>query len=407
MSGPSRTPPATPRDRVDDMAQDSAERPLLVRVLLNPAAAVDLSPAAWDLLLRQARRANLAGRLARQMADGGWLDQLPAPVQPHLRAALLLSRRQAQMLGREVDLLRETLADLPGPLILLKGAAYALGGHSPAPGRMFSDIDLLLPPDQLARAETTLLVQGWAFDDLDRYDQRYYRQWMHELPPLHHKRRGTSLDLHHTLLPPTARTPLNSRALFDAPRELPGRPGVFVLPPEDMLLHSAAHLFHEGELPNGLRDLFDLDALLREFGAIDGFWTRLLARSAHIGLNRPLALALRYTRRWLDTPFPDALLEQLPTPSTWRQRVLDACYRRALRPAHESCRLPGHDLAALALYVRSHWLRMPLPLLARHLVRKGWARLTESPQTPDAPAAPTAPPTQPPVLTADADHQPH
>ncbi len=372
-------PPSDER-RTVDARTDAADRPLLVRVLLDPAQALTLSPAAWDLLLRQARRSNLAGRLARQMADAGWLERLPAPVQPHLHAALLLSRRQTQMLAREVDLLRETLAELPGPLILLKGAAYALGGHAPAPGRMFSDIDLLLPPDQLARAETTLLVHGWAFDDLDRYDQRYYRQWMHELPPLHHKRRGTSLDLHHTLLPPTARTPLNSRALFDAPRPLPGRPGVFVLPPEDMLLHSAAHLFHEGELPNGLRDLFDLDALLREFGAVDGFWPRLLARASHIGLTGPLALALRYTRRWLDTPFPYELLDELPAHGSVQRRLLDACYRRLLRPAHESCRLPGHDLAALALYVRAHWLRMPVPLLARHLARKGWARLTDSPR---------------------------
>ena len=98
-------------------------RPLLVRVLLQPAIAVSLSLADWDLLLRQARRSNLAGKLAELMDTGGWLAALPAPVQPHLRSALLLSRRQAQMLRREVDLLRQTLADLPGPLILLNAAA--------------------------------------------------------------------------------------------------------------------------------------------------------------------------------------------------------------------------------------------------------------------------------------------
>lgn len=364
-------------------------RPLLVRVLLQPAIAVGLSLRDWDLLLRQARRSNLAGKLAEQMEAGGWLDALPAPVQPHLRSALLLSRRQVQMLRREVDLLRQTLAELPGPLVLLKGAAYALGGHAPAPGRMFGDIDLLIRPEQLPRCETTLLVHGWEFDeDLDAYDQRYYRNWMHELPPLRHKRRGTSLDVHHTLLPPTARTPLDSPALFDAPRPLPGLPGVFVLPPEDMLLHSAAHLFHEGELPNGLRDLFDLDALLREFGAIDGFWPRLAGRARRIGLSRPLWLALRYTRMLLDTPYPDELPGDLgPPPGPLALRLLDACYRRALRPDHDSCRLPGHALAESALYVRSHWLRMPFGLLALHLTRKAWGRMTAVPEAPkvDAP----------------------
>jgi Uncharacterised nucleotidyltransferase len=358
------------------------DRPLLVRVLLAPALGPGLSLTEWDLLLRQARRANLAGKLAHLAQSGGWLDELPAPVQAHLRSALLLSERQAQMLAREARFLAQALAELAGPVILLKGAAYALGGHAPAPGRMFTDIDLLLRADQLPRAEIALMVHGWDFDPLDDYDQRYYREWMHELPPLHHRRRGTSLDVHHSLLPPTARTPLNTAALFDHPRALPGHPGLSVLPPEDMLLHSAAHLFHEGELPNGLRDLFDLDALIREFSAMEGFWPRLLGRAAHIGLQHPLALALRYTQRWLDTPVPveatAALADQV---RGWHQPLLDAAYRRALRPAHDSCRLPGQALAELALYVRAHWLRMPAPLLARHLVRKAWGRLTAAPQT--------------------------
>lgn len=373
MTAARHAPPlrADPDVRVD--------RPLLVRVLLRPALADALSLSDWDLLLRQARRANLAGTLAVRLAAPGPLERLPAPVRPHLDSALLLSRRQVQMLGREVDLLMATLDELPGPRILLKGAAYVLGGHRPAAGRLFSDIDLMVPSAQVPRAETLLMVDGWEFDALDDYDQRYYRQWMHELPPLHHRRRGVSLDLHHRLLPPTARTPLDNEALFDAPRELPDRPGVFVLPPEDMLLHSAAHLFHEGELPNGLRDLFDLDALMREFDALDGFWPRLLARARQIGLAGPLALALHYTQALLDTPLPDGLLDELPPAAPWRRRLLDACYRRALRPPHDSCRLPGHDVAELALYVRAHWLRMPMPLLSQHLARKAWRRLTHGP----------------------------
>ena len=32
----------------------------------------------------------------------------------------------------------------------------------------------------------------------------------------------------------------------------------------------------------------------------------------------------------------------------------------------------GASLSAFALYLRSHWLRMPPLLLARHLLRKGF-----------------------------------
>jgi hypothetical protein len=36
-----------------------------------------------------------------------------------------------------------------------------------------------------------------------------------------------------------------------------------------MVLHSATHLFYDGELNHGLRDLVDLDDLLRHFSGAD------------------------------------------------------------------------------------------------------------------------------------------
>ena len=83
------------------------------------------------------------------------------------------------------------------------------------------------------------------------YDQRYYRQWMHELPPLQHLDRGTSLDVHHTILPPTADSRIDARKLWEHIVDVPGFEGVHVLCRADMVLHSATHLFHEGEWENG------------------------------------------------------------------------------------------------------------------------------------------------------------
>jgi hypothetical protein len=198
---------------------------------------------------------------------------------------------------------------------------------------------------------------------------------MHEIPPLHHQQRDTALDLHHSILPPTARVQVNTAALFEDARELPDLPGLYVLAPVTMFLHSAAHLFHEGELDNGLRDLFDLDALLRDFGADPGFWADLVPRARVLGLTRPLFHALRYTTRLLGTPVPDDAMQQAAADAPPAQALLDACYERALMPVHASCDSPLTAPARLALYVRSHWLRMPLGLLARHLGRKAWLRL--------------------------------
>jgi hypothetical protein len=196
---------------------------------------------------------------------------------------------------------------------------------------------------------------------------------MHEIPPLTHRFRGTALDVHHAILPETARVKVNTAALFDALVAVAGHPGMHVLPPWDMFLHSATHLFHEGEFDSGLRDLFDLDSLLRHFGqSVPGFWDGLVPRARQLGLTRPLFYALRYTTRMLQTPVPAAVLQAAAAggPPVGVRQCMDACYARALRPMHASSDGWWSGPARTALYVRSHWIRMPFLLLAYHLGRK-------------------------------------
>jgi hypothetical protein len=212
------------------------------------------------------------------------------------------------------------------------------------------------------------MMTGWQSTALDAYDQRYYRRWMHELPAMQHIFRGTALDVHHTILPPTARLKPDPRLLVEASVEIPGLPGVRTLALPDLILHSATHLFHEGEPDNLLRDLTDLDALLRHLGTTPGNWDALVARAQQLGLEGPLRLALRYTCRVLGTPVP-AALDCLGAGGPG-QRLLDAIYSRVLRPQHPSTADALSPLARKSLYIRAHWLRMPPHLLAYHLAHK-------------------------------------
>ncbi|MCV2350777.1 nucleotidyltransferase family protein [Paucibacter sp. Y2R2-4] len=356
--------------------------PLLVSALLHPASCSALSLSDWDLLVRQARRANLLATLGLRLQSSGQQAQVPSCAWVHFESALVLVRRQSAAVANEVGHIRKALAAVDAPLVLLKGAAYLLSSHPAAAGRMFSDVDILVPQQHLGQVEAALMVNGWQFGDLDAYDSRYYRQWMHELPPLMHMRRQTTLDVHHTILPPTASTKINSQALFEDLVPVEGQAGVFVLSPEAMLLHSATHLFHEGEFDNGLRDLVDLDVLLRTLGGEAMDWRSLLSRAQRLGLEQVLGLALRCVRRLLGTPLPADLLlnTQAESASGLVTRALDFAYLRALRPQHASCKLPGSDLALSGLYIRSHYLRMPSHLLAYHLARKLILRSFTSPE---------------------------
>ena len=195
---------------------------------------------------------------------------------------------------------------------------------------------------------------------------------MHELPPLQHEKRQTAIDVHHTIVPPTSRFAVDGKRLRDAAIPVPGTTRFAVLAPPDMVLHSAVHLFTEGEFGRGLRDLCDLDALLRYFSAKDPhFWDTLAHRAVSFSLERAMHYALRFAAATLGTPVPERLLT-VGAPAAPAERVMDTLLDRALRPLHESCADRMTSLALFLLYIRGHYLRMPLGLLMPHLFRKAF-----------------------------------
>ncbi len=351
-------------------------RDAVLPIIRDPASALGLGMQGWDNLLREAWIANLSARIAEDLAHLGPPDLVPPPVRPHLLSARRIAQRQRIATLAEIERVRTALADGGIRLVLLKGAAYLAADLPNALGRVFGDIDLLVPRALLIETEAMALKHGWIGTHHDAYDQRYYRQWMHELPPLHHVVRESTLDVHHNILPATARRPPDA-ALLLADAVETTIPGIFVLAPPDMVLHSACHLFHEGELDNGLRDLVDLDGLLRHFGGTPDFWDRLETRAGALHLERPLRYALRMCELMLGTPFPRPLLDNhAPWPADFRERMLEQLYLRGLRPNHPLAGDRWTPLARWLLYVRGHWLRMPPHLLAAHLSRKAWLRWT-------------------------------
>jgi hypothetical protein len=349
---------------------------MLLAALREPVTMTALDPAQWDLLLRQARSAGLLGRLGVLAAGLRDYQHIPQQVRHHLESARAVAARQASAVRWEVDRIMNALQGIQVQVVLLKGAAYVLRDLPAARGRSFADVDVMVPRAELAAVETALARAGWWNLHHDAYDQRYYRDWMHELPPLRHIRRSSVLDLHHTILPPTAGLKLDPPLLFAAAQPLEDVPGAAVLAPCDMVLHSAAHLFFDGELDHGLRDICDLADLFETFGQDDAFWPALPARAKALDLTLPLAYALRY----LPYVAPPAVADAARTVTAAlgltpvRGWVMDALFERALAPVHESCSDPYTGIARWAVYVRAHRLRMPLHLLVPHLVRKAVKR---------------------------------
>jgi len=360
-----------------------------LRVLRDPAAAAQFDRREWTELFGSARHANLLSRVAWLLNDDSRRQALPPRAIELLSAAWPNADHHGRMIRWEVRRITAALRDLDTRIVLLKGAAYVMAGLPVARGRLATDVDILLPKHAIRAAETALMAAGWEAVKLHPYDQRFYREWAHELPPLKHATRRTVIDVHHNILPVSGRVHPDPDLLLEAavPIEAAGRAarpgetlhsGLWTLGPEDMVLHNAAHLFQDGDLAGSVRDLVDADALVRDFGArVPGFWDRLPRRARQHGLERPLFYVLRYASRLLDTPVPPAVIEALARPPAVVVALMDRLVSRALLPMSGAHGTFGEESARLLLYVRSHWLRMPPLQLAAHLSRKAMRRWSD------------------------------
>jgi hypothetical protein len=344
---------------------------LLLDVLIDPGFGKRLKAGEWDLLLRMARRTRLLGRLAVVMDEMDLTQQLPARVLDHFAAARVFVNWRQRAARWEINRILAALQGSEVPLVLLKGSAYILAGLPPARGRLLSDVDLLVPAASLESIEQTLLGSGWEGVKLEQYDQRYYRTWMHELPPLRHPERGFEVDIHHTISPLTSRLNPDPEKLFRDSIPLED-PRLRVLQPVDMVLHSAVHLFYDGEFINGLRDLVDLADLFGYFGTRAGFWGELVQRAREQDLQRPLFYAMRYAQRLLEADIPDAAMADIVAgaPPRLVLHLMDRLIEWVMVPDHPDFPQRRTAVAQWLLYVRSHWLRMPPGLLLQHLALK-------------------------------------
>lgn len=336
-----------------------------------------LAPREWETLLSQARVSRLSARLAVRFHRQGWMAEVPTAPARHLESAWRAADRLRLDVLAETDHLHEALRGLPTPVVLLKGAAYVAANLPPAAGRLFSDLDIMVSRDQLQATEVRLMAAGWIPEKLTPYDDRYYRTWMHELPPLQHVQRKSYLDVHHTIAPPTSRYRIDGAALLSRCVPVDGEPRFLVLAPPDMVLHSAVHLMQEGDFGGGLRDLLDINDLLLHFAAKSpDFWRELVDRAKELKLTTPLFHVLAQLRRLFGTEAPPAqraTIEAMAPPALSR-KLMSSLLTIALRPAHVSCDSRFTGTARWLLYIRSHWLRMPWYQIVPHLIRKSVVR---------------------------------
>jgi hypothetical protein len=288
------------------------------------------------------RRHQLTPWLYHTTMQRQWATELPPPVLATLRHDYALSLRAALQQEREISGVIQALAAAGVETTVLKGAElrYRLYGD---PGvRTISDLDLLVSPAALARAEGALAGLGYHLYGEHQLRAAAWQQVGSEniyVPPpplallvdLHWE---TTSVFHYYRLP---YEPLRQAALA---LDLYGAP-VFVLAPEHTLIHLCLEACED--FPR-LNLLLDLAVMLRE-APVD--WDRFLKAAAQFHCQRPVFLMLSLLSRFLPRQVPPPVMAAL------------AEYRPTL-------------IELAVLHPRLRYLTLGLPSFWRHRNLQGW-----------------------------------
>lgn len=332
----------------------------LLRVLANPEAARNLKSTEWELLLSEAGRTRMTGRVAH-LLYAAEISGIPVAALDMFESSRVRDNRAR--VACLTDL--RNLSDLPqainAPVILVKGCAFIASSMPVGEGRRLSDIDILIPNAAIDAAEDHLTNSGWAFSEtLNEYDERYYRDWAHELPPMRNPDNHYELDVHHALIQPTNRFAFDPQSLFDQAVPIAGTP-FYRLSDEDLIIHTLCHLLISDEARGGLSDLYDIRVLFDTSSKNDKhFPARLSERADELGLTGPMKLGLALSN------------DLLGSDSTGNGQKASGITARLLRRALTSPtpnRLADRITTRLLL-MRAHWLRMPMHMLIPHLISK-------------------------------------
>ena len=355
---------------------------VLVSSLRHPAQLAKLTLPEWDEVVLVAKHTQLLSRLAFGLSTSAAWNCVPERVRSRLSHEIQLSQFNAIAIRFELDQLERILGRIDGPIVLLKGAAYLKADLPWARGRQTSDIDLLVAEDQLPAVQSALSDNGYETnEELSQADCRYYRRWLHELPPFRHPYRLMEVDVHFRLLPMADPRTFPVENLIERAEPIDGGP-FRILDPVDRVLHAILNLAHLGEFRRGFRDLSDIGCMIETPSEVNPLqttssisstafdWETLARRTEAFGLADPVAMTLLLAGDLLTLSVPEGFCEELTGRSEeqLRSRWLYRLMRTAAMPEGPSLRSRKRRLATWAM---EHY---PLPKMRTWLDPLTWTK---------------------------------
>jgi hypothetical protein len=285
------------------------------------------SPADWDLLVAKAHAEGVAPLVYWSLSRSGKFSALPESARNSLRGMYSSTWMQTHKILKELEILSRLFHQADIPVVVLKGACFALTLYPDLGLRPMGDLDLLVPASRLAEAVQIAKSLGYA-DEIPDASPGLRDLLSHEICLQKKSGQSFALELHHSLVSDRSfvysvpvdwfweqTEPLSgpSQARFES---------LSVLTPPAQVLYAASHaMLQHGGKNAPLRWFYDLDRLILLYaGRID--WDSLLSQAKKFEWSSALDAALSQTYMYFHTPIPDHVRASLAEQSDRHEKLV-------------------------------------------------------------------------------------
>ncbi len=297
----------------------------------------------WERLRQLAVREGLHGLLLANLRKLSLEEAMPAPVQQALREREARTAAWNTIMLEELGALLQASGAEEVPLIVLKGAALLEPVYGSITLRPLEDLDVLVDPGDLGRADGVLRGLGYLADhDPIAAAARKQCPYLNSVRYWKARRPSISVHLHwhiinNSLPMPEGLMNVDMARIWERalPQSVAGESGL-IMHPSHALLHHAEHAlkhcFSRLILLTDVAELLPGSAAGTEAGVPRPTWDDVFEECSLFGLQRPLFYSLSLCSELLRARVPSEILGRLrPRRMTLGERAVFALTLRDVR----------------------------------------------------------------------------
>jgi hypothetical protein len=296
------------------------EHKILIDFINNRFKAPDienLNQENWEMVVSEASRHRIAPLVYNNIKQSGAESLIPDSVVQKFREKYLGNAYRNTVLFHQLDELVASLNEKKIPVILLKGAHLAEFVYRDISLRPMSDIDIMVKEEHLTEAVQVAFEMGYHLMSDHIREKKSNKNVHYAIAPdvkhfetLCHTKTKCVIEIHCSIASEVSPFRISPSELWQNSQQTSlNKKQVFLLSPEDMIIHLSLHASYDDMFGYGLGALYDIAITIQYYNnRID--WKKLWRRSVQWRTNKCLCVSLYFAKQWFQINFPAEMLEK-------------------------------------------------------------------------------------------------